>query len=479
MSLQRIVRQLEVKQTKGIFSVPDVVKEDPYVGRFREKLLANLDYTPLVVQEETYKRSTISRKLLTDKTRSHWPVNRLAHYGVVRPQKGRDFRYGEFVGEPINTLSLAQLISWIFNEPIENIWLPKSTFEEEDFKKKDVTEQIIILFNAYRGSYYLNHLENNMASHVKKTKMKKEDFPIVREWQGISLRGLLKYFPVCTKSTINPLFERGLFIPLREEFKHGSTLNGMINNIALAQLIALIYDTEIDNILIRTKDDEYLKKLTSTYLTKRLLPFLENNNIDPIADYTVGDAARKIGKGYTVLYRSICTGVVPHTEIDPDGTRVKGVDLAIYKLKRSEKKSYNERDVCNLFGKRNLDFSHLGMVVTSEGKISRIWSLFPIYRLISDSARKTLLEEIKNDMHEDLHYGAVLVPFQRENLIITESAQNAYCREYDIKKFTDECARHIRDQLLGTLKNGPSSITTNELMLTTTFGKYIVDVRRI
>lgn len=478
MTLQRIVRQLEVKQRKGIFDVPDVAKDDPYVGRFREKLELKLEDTPLVVQEETYYRSTLNRKLLTDQTRTHWPVNRLAHYGILRPQTGRDFRYENLVGEPLNTLSLAQLISWIFNEPIESIWLPRSTFEEKDFRSKNVTEQIKILFNAYRGSHYLNHLENKMAPHVKKTKEGKEALPTVKEWHTISLRRLTEYFPVWT-STINPLFERSLFIPLHEEFKHGSSLNGMINNIALAQLIALIYDTEIDNILIRTKDDEYLKKLESTYLTKRLLPFLESNNIDPIAEYTVGDAGRKIGRRYLGFYSTIRAGVVGHTEIDPDGTRVTGVDLAIYVLKRTDKKSYNERDVSNLFGKRNLDFSHLGMVVTPEGTISRIWGLFPIYRLISDSARKTLLGEIKNDMHEDLHYGAVSIPVQRESFLITESAQNAYLREYKIKEFTRECAGHILGQLLGTPKKGPSSITTDELMLTTTFEKYIVDIRRI
>ena len=100
-----------------------------------------------------------------------------------------------------------------------------------------------------------------------------------------------------------------------------------------------------------------------------------------------------------------------------------------------------------------------------------------MYDLISGSARKILLGEIKEGLH-DLHYGAISIPVQREQFMITESAQNAYCREFKVKKFTDGCADHIRDKLIGFFQKGANSIKTDELVFTTIYEKYIVDIKK-
>ena len=149
--LERIVGELQLNQTKGIFIVAKQVEEDTGIKRWRNKLIKTLEQAPLIVQEERYSRRDIARHLSS----CFSTINKLAHYGLIHPYTGEDFQYA--LGKPkedVSTLSIAQTISWAFQAPIENIWISEEAFKTESFLKKNPIKRITILFEAYRGCHW-------------------------------------------------------------------------------------------------------------------------------------------------------------------------------------------------------------------------------------------------------------------------------------------------------------------------------------
>lgn len=375
--LVRIVHELNVKQRRGIFRVPENVQADTGLLNWTERL--QQFPLPLVTAEETYFRGGIQRKLRTSR---RIVTDKLSRYGLLRPRESDDFAYGgPTTRAPVSTLSLAQTISWAFQQPIQEILIPERAFSRKEFLQQPPQERVITLFNAYTGCRWMERItkEQKLFSDLVK--------PQVKPWQRISRYDLTRWFGGgMANGAVRKLSEKGMVIPKGNSWTSKS-LHNIVDREALAQLIALFHGVSLDDVLV-SDNDAYLNELAQTFFYNRLIPFMSAHNINVGDTYSIPEAAALLGIPYDRVRRAAQCGTIRNTTFAGGNTKLHGVDMAIFALKNTAKQVFTKRDVETLFGADRIDFRYLGMQSTIYGTRSRHHYVFPIYDLIAQKAVK-------------------------------------------------------------------------------------------
>src|SRR3989344_1562617 len=102
MPLESVLEEIDINQSEGIFDVPNRIKTDRLLKRWIDKFIPQSDYIPLVVEDELYSVHSIQNKL------------GLTTNEILRKLISSELlRYDQRISSisPINTLSLAQIIS--------------------------------------------------------------------------------------------------------------------------------------------------------------------------------------------------------------------------------------------------------------------------------------------------------------------------------------------------------------------------------
>src|SRR3989344_3612909 len=160
-------------QTTGIFEHPEFIGH-PRLYRLHEQRTQKTP--PLVVTTETYYRSGLLKKLQIGEDY----ITLFAEEQLLRPQTGNFEFTGPKEKQPLNTLSLAQTISWLYQQPIETILHTPQQIKTL-LRKQPIEERLNLLFRAYTGSRWFESfiLKQHRMIHA-------EELPKIREEQKIT-----------------------------------------------------------------------------------------------------------------------------------------------------------------------------------------------------------------------------------------------------------------------------------------------------
>ncbi|MBU3906734.1 MAG: hypothetical protein KKA64_00615 [Nanoarchaeota archaeon] len=432
--IERLIDKLNISQREGIFQVPEEVSEDKGVQGWLKRL-SNFEQTPLVVKEETYYQVGIEKKLNTSR---RIITEKLSKYGLIRPQGSEDFDYiACAVSEPVSNLSLTQVISYAFNQPIESILVSEDLFSSKEFLEKSPSERVKILFNAYKGSCWFEHFRKKQEQIAKAIK----NPPKIMKNQRISRADLGDYFisrmDSSNKTTLGKLCDKGFIIPANGSFKSKS-LNNLVDNEGLAQLLSLLYSIDKSEILI--KDDNYTEELVSSFVSKRLLPYLAKTGIDEKARYTVSQSSHLTGISYRRIYQAVQKGTINNVSKNSD-IKIRGDELVIYALGNRDKLVFREEDVMNLFGVENTRLGRKYLKPTNHRTYSKHHYVFPLYDEVAKKAKILML-----DKSREKDNSIKLSAFNRE-IYLPERIQSEYCEVYGLDKWDNYCYEHIREQI--------------------------------
>lgn len=314
---------------------------------------------PLVVKEEDYTRSGVRTKLGL----SYEAVLKLAKQGRIRPKNQTNFHYRERKPDPVDTQSLAEVISEKYKRPVSEILQTEQALQQREYCNQ--AERVTTLYGAYLGCRWFEYFRRKAQREPQRT---------IKLWQKPTKSELEQWLNT-TKNTIKKLCQKGFIIPETVFIPHSK--NNYVNIEALAQLLYLIHgiDTKIE------KKNQLLEDLVESYTSQRLVPCLEGKRIKPQQEYTLQETA-KILNTYPsqILYAKIL----------PE--QILGVDIAIHYLKKTWKRTFTTNEVAELFGMKEINFEELGIRTTPKGTCSRTNYIFPIYDLIASKSRKKILK---------------------------------------------------------------------------------------
>lgn len=445
VALERIVESLDITQTEGVFGVPEKFDNDFGIKRWINSVrrYAEKNEKSLVVYEETsYYRESITKKIKIGLPL----VTRLSKFGFIRPLEGDDFSYTTCRSEPVDPLSIAQTFSWALNIPIEQILIHEDNKTKRMLRQKANKERMDILFNAYKGCRWF---EDFLRRHKPKENNK---IPAVEEWQRISRADLEQFFISSnnTNGTIRKLCEKGFLIPA--EGSHGiyrsKSLNNIVDNENLAEFISRVFGVDKKEVFTKHKNQfNELEPIVASYLSNRLIPYLNRKRIAPKNAYAIKEAANVTGQKYHRIYWAVKTGALHASRKNENSeTSIKGVDLAIYILKETQRKRFTEKSIAWLFGLDLLNPITYEMKVTKNRTYSRHHYVFPFYDEIAGRAKRRLTV-MKTQAPGKLSLSS------GQTLNISKRAKQKYCREYDVLTFDDVCRDHVREQLAGVADN--------------------------
>ncbi|MDP2750758.1 MAG: hypothetical protein Q8O89_08060 [Nanoarchaeota archaeon] len=428
--IERIVDRLDVDQTKGIFAVPEKfeLKIESWLRRVRSVVT---DLPLVVANEDTYTCSGIARKLKT--TRASVMAN-VAHAGIVRPLVEEDFSYQLGVFEYVSPLSAAQLISWVFDAPIQNILVSGKkliTLTEN----KPVEERLDIMFNAYSGCYWFD-------SFVKKQKRIAENtgyLPKIKTHQRISREDLEDWF-LCdnTKgSALRKLTETGILMPENKTYKK-NTPHNLVDLENLAEFISRIYEIKKEKILV--DDEAEMSELVNSFRRNRLCPYMDEKIILPETYYSLSESARRTGLNYHRIDQARRIGQIHPINVKRKELKIKGLNLALYALKRAERNSFTLDEVKDIFGIKDLNLIADKIKVSKHQTVSSRHYVFPLYDLVA--------ERIKcNEENYPIKRPVFINVNGSARYTLSLKAQRDYCDEYGIKSFDNQCLRHLSYEL--------------------------------
>lgn len=369
-------------QTSGIFRIPEGLCNSLEINRLKDKT-SNFKRKPLVVSEEIYYRQGLEAKLRL----SYPSIRKLSKIGLIRPEKSEQFQYNEQFKEPVSNLSLAQTISWMFKKPIESILVSEDKFVDESFLNKKPYERVDILFNAYLGCRWFELFRRRQLKIAENVKIPKIKFN-----QKISkkqLEDLLLITDFKPSGTITRLCEKGFIVPYNGNGFKSKSMYNFIDNKALAKLISLIHEIDLDEIFVKDKD-EIINELAESLAYRKLLNYMSDKGINKHKEYSISEASSITCIRYTILYYAVQRGAIKNTEFKRKDTKIKGIDLAIYVLKNTNKLVFKKEDICDMFGVKNLNIKDLDMHVSKRDTYSRHHYVFPIYDMIAEKARNEI-----------------------------------------------------------------------------------------
>jgi len=448
MDLPRLVHRLLTIQKRLVFEVPHEISSNSAMQRWSAKLRES--ETPLVVKEETYYRYAIDDKL---KSTPHLSRHRLPRYGMIRPREGKDFTYGGPVREPIDTLSLAQSISWATQVPIERIIISESHFKTKRFLALPFEKRLEILMNAYNGTDWLNKFTIRQRAIID------EIGPVsVKEWQPISRYQLRDWFMASPTQgrTLDRLCELGFIVPENGEFK--SRTPNFVNNRNLALFMAKIYGIDSEEVLIEAKDDPTIQTAIDDFITTKLLPYMITRDMMPNSTYTFSQAAKLIGTECKDIKQAVERKSIRHTKYQGKGARIRGIDLAIYAIRRTRKYHYTVEEARDLFCTNEL--KAIGLGSAKEGRYPTQHVVAPFYHRFGDLVR----EKVDSCEVDQILTDEGLVPISLGGMV-------SYCIRYGIDQFDQNSKQHISDEINGQKLPTSGTITLNSLIITMKHGK--------
>ena len=400
---------MNLDQRTGIFAVSEEIERYTGLKKWRNRLKRNP--MPVVVAGEKYCRNGLQEKLHCSERITN---QRLPAAGLFRPVGGYGFN-GTYTA--VDTLSIAQVVSWVFQTPIEEVLFSTNG----ECREKPIGERLDILFHAYAGSNWLD-------SFVKKHRRAAVTPPPVHVTHNISRRDAQKWFLASSThiGSIRKFFDEGFVSPLNGGFRVEGNAHNWVNAYELAHLVARVYDIAVEDVMKEDTDEE----LVDYFLTRKLVPYIQNKGIVPEHLYGTYNAARLIGVSPNSFRSAVVRNNVPSVK-RKGKYLISGIDLAIYGLKQG-KPAYTKAEIADLFGVD--DFGSLGMKISENGNISAIHYVYPIYDRIAAQAK------------ERLHRGMVF-SFDEGIVYLPPAGQTKYCEAYGIQVFDVDCIGHLQGEL--------------------------------
>lgn len=371
MGVEQLVDSLNVRQRKGRFQAPKEVYNDRFLMKWVERIREH--EIPLVVAEEKYYRFGLERKL-------HAPEqivrSNLVKYGLLRARDTPEFVHkGPYVKEPVDTLSIAQTISWIYKKPIEKVLVSERELRSPEFRRIALQQRLKTLFNAYTGSNlfeWFRQRQERISQRVHvpplypSSRLSRQD---LRDWLVVDM------------PTIKRLFAMGFLVSQRE-FK-AKSLNNLVDTVAFAHFFSMLYQRPLNTIL---KQDTHTEALAKQFIQNRLKQYMYEEDISLRGQYKIHDAAFITGRRYGTIYYAAQKGIIP-CNFRGGKTRISGLNLALYALKQSQKQVFSDKDIAQLFG-AEIQCMRYDLKPSERGTYSRVHYVFPLYDKVANEVRK-------------------------------------------------------------------------------------------
>jgi len=448
MAIESVIDRLNIEQREGIFQVPEVVTEDLGIKGWLKR---RQEQPPVVIEEEAHYKQGIEAKL---RASVMIITHKLARLGLIRPRNNEDFTYKQPDKIPISTLSLAQTVSWMHQTPIEEILISEQALQEQ-ISGKNPAERVKILFHAYIGCHWFEHFRKKQQRLAETL-----DPPKVRLWQRISMEDLADWFlsPNRQGTSLRMLYEKGFITPRNNGRFRTKSMYNIVDPVGLAQLIALLYDTTLDNILVKEEKNEYWDELATQFIERRLFPCMKDKGINPNTKYSLTEASKLIGKDCYDLGRAVDNSTIPKIVVGVI-KKISGIDLALYALKRTDKKAFTHEDMAHLFGVEEIDTLRLGIQRSRKGTYSRINYIYPVYDSVAGIARERVIASIGDPSSQtEIEAGGTVFYLDKKTV-------RRYCRSYGLIEFGQESIVHIREQLeKARLKNSGEELVSEQLI---------------
>ncbi|MBS3128463.1 hypothetical protein J4410_04930 [Candidatus Woesearchaeota archaeon] len=434
---------LVLDQTKGIFKGPEEVKRRYATKSWLKRIRPCFQHVPLVVQDAPYYLRGVLAKLHADQ--SFVFLRELLSYSLLRPLSSDQFHPEK--PEPVHTLSLAQTISFLFDEPLESILYTSDQLKEVTAQRTP-EEQVNMLTRAYQGVKWFERLK-------RKHRDLSVSLPPVPLSRAISRTEIVKWLDIS-----EPLFQRlcetGLLVPSqRRPFVPKSSRNTLDPH-GLAQLVSFLYDREIP-FAQETEHEQYKRDIAHHFTWERVLPYLVERKLDPFQQYSLSEASAKTGFSYDPLYQAWYSRALPRSS---RACNVNGLALALYALKSTRKSSFTKEDLVDLFGKKDIDPSKLGFRRSKKGTYSRIHYVFPFYEYLTKHVRETF----QSFPPMDWEAGVPIIQDQEGKWYLSKTAQKQYCSQYGLDAVDTDCLEHLCAEMRNkTLSE--STITTPVLAM--------------
>lgn len=457
-----IIDLIDLNQERGIFQVPSIIINDIGTKRWLIRFRENPKKERIkVICGESYNLAGVQKILGV----SSKVTNKLCSLGLLRPKENNFSLFGKgymVKRKFVSPLSLAQVISFASERPIEEILIDKDFFQKRKFLEQDPKERIKQIFQAFEGVSWFENLKlrvkRNLADQREAIFLRKND-----RIRYLDLQDILGIFHSGWQGeagALKKIKDLGLII-----FQNGYKPKGPKNFVdteALAQLISLFSNRHINEILLPVdKTEGYL---TECFYQRRLIPSLNLFRLDPRRLYTISEGAKLLGLKRQTLYNAVKKATVKNAQYLKDKRQwlILGIDLMIYKLRQTQKRSFSQKDIADLFGITVNKVKELRLKVSTKGTFSRHHYVFPLYDRLAEKVRNKALEEYQDDQE--------LIRFSLGDFsfCLTQEAQRSYCREYG-GDFDETCLEHIKNELrnqssLNQCQKGMNKIITPELV---------------
>ncbi len=446
MNLENIVADSQI-------SIPIEVYRSRGVQRWLRKKIPQFATVPLVVQEERYYRDGIEVKLGF----AYNTTNSFCSYGLLRP--------AEYLSElpqrwPVSTASLAELISWAFRVPIERILLPEGYFKQDEFLQKNPATRIAILYNAYLGAGWFEHFRRHCRRVWKKgsltiVKGKKMNLSEISE--------LLEYHSTNgnERGVRARLIRHGFLIPEGKKNFISKSVYNYVDMGSFVKLLSLVLEVPGHALVTAAKPNSYREELADSFIANKLIPFLVEYNINVRRAYSLADAASLLYIPRVRLYEAALNGTIKNITFNSWMTKIKGIDLAIYGIRRKSMLQnhcrFSGEGLADLLGIKYVDPEKLEIRPSPEGRYAKTKYVFPLYNQMAARARKKVFEGGK-DVEPGFNLG-------RGKIYFSIPAQVEYCQAYGVPFFDQDCHEHLMEELQGAKRIGRNTIYTSSMLL--------------
>ena len=352
---------------------------------------------PLVMKSERYFKSGLRHKFHIGN-----PIlNAFLQLGILHHSENRKISYREFM--PFDTSSIAKItqIGWKTNG-LEAL-IEREPWNEETAKKYTPIEQVERLCNAYTGSFWFEMFRNR---YIKMHQKLGRPLPHIHEWQIIQRNSLDYLLFADISNKVMRLCERKIILPRNGcTFKEKSCRN-LVHPGAIAQLLAFLHETQIDEIYIPADKDNFLKKMLDNLVENNIMPYMLKNEIHPAFWYDPFQASKKSHLSTGVLKHARLQGRLPYKESDnPEKPLVRGIDLALFALRKPSKKSYNINEIAARFGVKPEHVKELHLPPTPyERTYGAQASVEPLYDEVAGRIRTSFIQD-KNAPAQESRFG--------------------------------------------------------------------------
>lgn len=445
-SLEEIASEVNVNQEKGIFYIPEAIKERRVIRYFLEYSKKQKEH-PIVILEEKYTRQSVMNKLGKNR---NYNSNRnlvisLLEYWLLRTPSNEKPDYPRAL---IDNLSLAQIISFAYQVPIENILSSKSYFSSSKFKSKSPEERVKILFNAYTGTSWFERFRRK----YKRRKSNQRFTP----WHNISLTDLPKilctsdYEPHNPDGNLTKLVNAGLIIP-RTRFRRFYSRN-FVNVRALIELASLTTGKPERKL---THEDTYIDYITRKFIRERLIPYLNRTHLEMDSEITLEEARYRTGLDSDILCRVLRIKPNKSKRFYSKITKIKALDLALYELKNTHRRVFEEKNIRELFGMENIDLERCNLFPNANRTYARHQKVFPFYDSVGEIVKRMLLKDPSESEYP------MPVRINGDTYNITQKTIESYTKVYGLKEFDQDCMRHLMQCLMSGTRNNRKIISRN------------------